>query len=147
MTAYDLEIGDGSIEEDDDVRDAADETPIVRFVNKVLLDAIKQGASDIHFEPYEKDYRVRFRTDGILREIVKPPRNLAPRLAARLKVMSQMDISERRAPQDGRIQMKLSKKRAIDFRVNYPPHYVRGKDRAANPRSNLGSVRYRCIGL
>ena len=119
--AYDLEIGDGSIEEDDDVRDAADETPIVRFVNKVLLDAIKQGASDIHFEPYEKDYRVRFRTDGILREIVKPPRNLAPRLAARLKVMSQMDISERRTPQDGRIQMKLSKKRAIDFRVNTLP--------------------------
>ena len=118
---YDLEIGDGSVEEDDDVRDAADDTPIVRFVNKVLLDAIKQGASDIHFEPYEKDYRVRFRTDGILREVVKPPRNLAPRLAARLKVMSQMDISERRVPQDGRIQMKLSKKRAIDFRVNTLP--------------------------
>ena len=118
---YDLEIGDGSVEEDDDVRDAADDTPIVRFVNKVLLDAIKQGASDIHFEPYEKDYRVRFRTDGILREVVKPPRNLAPRLAARLKVMSQMDISERRIPQDGRIQMKLSKKRAIDFRVNTLP--------------------------
>jgi len=118
---YDLEIGDGSVEEEDDARDAADDTPIVRFVNKVLLDAIKQGASDIHFEPYEKDYRVRFRTDGILREVVKPPRNLAPRLAARLKVMSQMDISERRVPQDGRIQMKLSKKRAIDFRVNSLP--------------------------
>ena len=118
---YDLEIGDGSVEEDDEVRDTADDTPIVRFVNKVLLDAIKQGASDIHFEPYEKDYRVRFRTDGILREVVKPPRNLAPRLAARLKVMSQMDISERRVPQDGRIQMKLSKKRAIDFRVNSLP--------------------------
>ena len=118
---YDLEISDGSVEEDDDVRNAADDTPIVRFVNKVLLDGIKQGASDIHFEPYEKDYRVRFRTDGILREVVKPPRNLAPRLAARLKVMSQMDISERRIPQDGRIQMKLSKKRAIDFRVNTLP--------------------------
>ena len=118
---YDLEIGDGSVEEEDDAREAADDTPIVRFVNKVLLDAIKQGASDIHFEPYEKDYRVRFRTDGILREVVKPPRNLAPRLAARLKVMSQMDISERRIPQDGRIQMKLSKKRAIDFRVNTLP--------------------------
>ena len=118
---YDLEISDGSVDEDDDVRDAADDTPIVRFVNKVLLDGIKQGASDIHFEPYEKDYRVRFRTDGILREVVKPPRNLAPRLAARLKVMSQMDISERRIPQDGRIQMKLSKNRAIDFRVNTLP--------------------------
>ena len=118
---YDLEIGDGSVEEDDEVRDTADDTPIVRVVNKVLLDAIRQGASDIHFEPYEKDFRVRFRTDGILREVVKPPRNLAPRLAARLKVMSQMDISERRIPQDGRIQMKLSKKRAIDFRVNTLP--------------------------
>jgi type IV pilus assembly protein PilB len=118
---YDLEISDGSVDEDDDVRDAADDTPIVRFVNKVLLDGIKQGASDIHFEPYERDYRVRFRTDGILREVVKPPRNLAPRLAARLKVMSQMDISERRIPQDGRIQMKLSKNRAIDFRVNTLP--------------------------
>jgi len=118
---YDLEIGDGSVEEEDDARDAAGDTPIVRFVNKVLLDAIKQGASDIHFEPYEKDYRVRFRTDGILREVVKPPRNVAPRLAVRLKVMAQMDISERRVPQDGRIQMKLSKKRAIDFRVNSLP--------------------------
>jgi type IV pilus assembly protein PilB len=98
-----------------------DETPIVRFVNKVLIDAIKQGASDIHFEPYEKHYRVRFRTDGILREVVKPPKNLAPRLSARLKVMSQMDISERRMPQDGRIQMKLSRNRAIDFRVNTLP--------------------------
>ena len=118
---YDLEIGDGKVEEEDEAHDSADDTPIVRFVNKVLLDAIKQGASDIHFEPYEKDYRVRFRTDGILREVVKPPRNLAPRLAARLKVMSQMDISERRIPQDGRIQMKLSKNRAIDFRVNTLP--------------------------
>ncbi|MCB1854605.1 MAG: Flp pilus assembly complex ATPase component TadA, partial [Halieaceae bacterium] len=101
--------------------EGVDETPIVRFVNKVLIDAIKQGASDIHFEPYEKNYRVRFRTDGILREIVRPPRNLAPRLSARLKVMSQMDISERRIPQDGRIQMKLSRNRAIDFRVNTLP--------------------------
>jgi type IV pilus assembly protein PilB len=101
--------------------DSVDETPIVRFVNKVLIDAIKQGASDIHFEPYEKNYRVRFRTDGVLEEVVKPPRNLAPRLAARLKVMSQMDISERRLPQDGRIQMKLSRNRAIDFRVNTLP--------------------------
>jgi type IV pilus assembly protein PilB len=83
---------------DEDDSGNVDETPIVRFVNKVLIDAIKQGASDIHFEPYEKDYRVRFRTDGVLREVVRPPRNLAPRLAARLKVMSQMDISERRVP-------------------------------------------------
>ena len=118
---YDLEITDGTLDDADEVTDAVDDTPIVKFVNKVLLDAVKQGASDIHFEPYEKDYRVRFRTDGMLREVVKPPRNLAPRLAARLKVMSQMDISERRVPQDGRIQMKLSQKRAIDFRVNTLP--------------------------
>ena len=105
----------------DEGGDSVDETPIVRFVNKVLIDAIKQGASDIHFEPYEKNYRVRFRTDGILSEVVRPPKNLAPRLAARLKVMSQMDISERRVPQDGRIQMRLSRNRAIDFRVNTLP--------------------------
>ncbi len=99
----------------------ADEAPIVRFINKVLLDAIKMGASDIHFEPYEKNYRVRFRSDGILQEVTRPPINLANRLAARLKVMSRMDISERRVPQDGRIKMKISKSRAIDFRVNTLP--------------------------
>ncbi len=117
----DIDISSGEATDGDEGSEAVDETPIVRFVNKVLIDAIKQGASDIHFEPYEKTYRVRFRTDGILREVVKPPRNLAPRLAARLKVMSQMDISERRMPQDGRIQMRLSRNRAIDFRVNTLP--------------------------
>lgn len=104
----------------DDV-DGADEAPIVKFINKVLLDAIKGGASDIHFEPYEKTYRVRFRTDGILHEVTRPPVNLATRMAARLKVMSQMDISERRVPQDGRIKLKITKTRAIDFRVNTLP--------------------------
>lgn len=119
---FDLDIIDENSSETEDVdTSAVDDTPIVRIVNKVLLDAIKQGASDIHFEPYEQNYRVRFRTDGILREIVKPPKTLAPRLAARIKVMSQMDISERRIPQDGRIQMKLSKNRSIDFRVNTLP--------------------------
>ncbi|MGM8228747.1 type IV-A pilus assembly ATPase PilB [Cellvibrio sp. ARAG 10.3] len=106
---------------DDKGASEADEAPIVRFINKVLLDAIKAGASDIHFEPYEKAYRVRFRTDGILHEVAKPPINLSTRMAARLKVMSQMDISERRVPQDGRIKMKISKSRAIDFRVNTLP--------------------------
>ena len=121
-TAFDLDIVDETASDIEDTdTSAVDDAPIVRFVNKVLLDAIKQGASDIHFEPYEKDYRVRFRTDGILREVVKPPRALAPRLSARIKVMSQMDISERRVPQDGRIQMKLSKNRSIDFRVNTLP--------------------------
>ena len=115
----DISMTDTTQEADDDAE--VDETPIVRFVNKVLLDAIKQGSSDIHFEPYENYYRVRFRTDGVLQEVVKPPRNLSMRLAARLKVMSQMDISERRIPQDGRIQMKLSRNRTIDFRVNTLP--------------------------
>lgn len=99
----------------------ADEAPIVKYINKVLLDAIKSGSSDIHFEPYEKSYRIRFRTDGVLHEVSRPPVNLATRMAARLKVMSQMDISERRLPQDGRIKLKVSKSRAIDFRVNTLP--------------------------
>ena len=116
----DIEAVDEDSGQQEDISDV-DDTPIVRFVNKVLIDAIKGGASDIHFEPYEKSYRVRFRTDGILHEVTRPPNNLAPRLAARLKVMSQMDISERRLPQDGRIKMKLSKTRAIDFRVNTLP--------------------------
>ncbi|MDX1656042.1 MAG: type IV-A pilus assembly ATPase PilB [Candidatus Competibacteraceae bacterium] len=98
-----------------------DETPIVRFVNRVLLDAINRGASDIHFEPYEYTYRVRLRQDGVLHEIAKPPGNLAPRIAARLKVMSHLDIAERRSPQDGRMKMKLSQRRAIDFRVSTLP--------------------------
>ena len=100
-----------------DVEDA----PIVRFCNKVLLDAIRKGASDIHFEPYEKIYRVRLRMDGVLKEIAQPPVQLAGKLSARLKVMSRLDIAERRVPQDGRIKMKLSKNRAIDFRVSTCP--------------------------
>ncbi|MCG8382469.1 MAG: type IV-A pilus assembly ATPase PilB [Gammaproteobacteria bacterium] len=98
-----------------------DDTPIVRFVNKLLLDAINKGASDIHVEPYEKRFRVRYRVDGVLQEAAFPPLNMSGRIIARIKVMSQMDISERRVPQDGRIKMKLSAKRAIDFRVNTCP--------------------------
>ncbi len=104
-------------EEDSGVDDA----PVVRFVNKVLLDAIKRGASDLHFEPYEKVYRVRFRIDGVLQEIASPPLSLSSKIAARIKVMSRLDVSERRVPQDGRIKLKLSKKKAIDFRVNTCP--------------------------
>ncbi|ASP40884.1 type IV-A pilus assembly ATPase PilB [Bacterioplanes sanyensis] len=104
-----------------DENDGADDAPIVKFINKMLLDAVKQGSSDLHFEPYEKRYRVRYRTDGVLHEVASPPVNLAGKIAARLKVMSQMDISERRIPQDGRIKMKISKNRAIDFRVNTLP--------------------------
>ena len=107
--------------EETDFTKLADDAPVVKFVNKVLFDAIKQGASDIHFEPYEREYRVRIRADGVLQEVVRPPKGLAPRLAARLKVMARLDISERRTPQDGRIQLKLSKNRSIDFRVSTLP--------------------------
>ena len=105
----------------EDAGSGSDDAPIVRFVNKLLLDAIKGGASDLHFEPYEKAYRVRFRQDGILQTVSKPPVNIASKLAARLKVMARLDISERRVPQDGRIKLKISKTRAIDFRVNTCP--------------------------
>ena len=98
-----------------------DDAPIVKYVNKMLLDAIRGGASDIHFEPYEKIYRVRYRTDGILKEVSRPSIKLAPKISARVKIMAQLDISERRVPQDGRIKMKLSKTKAIDFRVNTLP--------------------------
>lgn len=100
---------------------AEDEAPIVKYINKLLVDAIRMGASDLHFEPYEKSYRVRYRVDGVLRTITNPPLQLANRLASRLKVMSRMDISEKRVPQDGRIKLKLSKTKAIDFRVNSLP--------------------------
>ncbi|KRW62816.1 type IV-A pilus assembly ATPase PilB [Pseudomonas sp. TTU2014-080ASC] len=106
---------------DNNEGNAADDAPVVRFVNKMLLDAIKKGSSDLHFEPYEKNYRVRFRTDGILQEIARPPIQLAPRISARLKVMAGLDISERRKPQDGRIKMRLSKSKSIDFRVSTCP--------------------------
>ncbi|EHK70884.1 type 4 fimbrial biogenesis protein PilB [Pseudomonas psychrotolerans L19] len=99
----------------------ADDAPVVKFVNKMLLDAIKKGSSDLHFEPYEKMYRVRFRTDGVLHEAARPPVQLVSRISARLKVMSNMDISERRKPQDGRVKLKVSKTKSIDFRVNTLP--------------------------
>ena len=116
-----LDISSGEDDQEDSGDSDVDDTPIVRFVNKVMLDAINKKASDIHFEPYEKTYRCRLRIDGVLEEIASPPQNLAPRISARLKVMSRLDISERRIPQDGRIKMQLSKKRSIDFRVNTCP--------------------------
>ncbi len=115
VTAGDEDLQEGVTR--DDVEDA----PIVRFVNKVLLDAIKKGASDVHFEPYEKTFRIRTRLDGVLKEVAMPPVQLAIKMAARLKVMSRLDIAERRVPQDGRIKMRLSKNRAIDFRVSTCP--------------------------
>lgn len=118
-----LEVTGGDDDEAKDApgRDDIEDAPIVRFVNKVLLDAIKRGASDIHFEPYEKTYRIRLRLDGFLKEIASPPVQLAIKLAARIKVMSRLDIAERRVPQDGRIKMRISKNRAIDFRVSTCP--------------------------
>jgi type IV pilus assembly protein PilB len=116
-----LEVSGGEDELEKISRDDVEDAPIVRFVNKLMLDAIRRGASDIHFEPYEKLYRVRFRMDGVLKEIAQPPVQLAGKLSARLKVMSRLDIAERRVPQDGRIKMRLSKSRAIDFRVSTCP--------------------------
>jgi type IV pilus assembly protein PilB len=115
----DIAADDEAGKDDSDAN--VDEAPIVRYINKVLVDAITGGASDIHFEPYEKTFRIRFRQDGILSEVASPPVNLASRLAARLKVMSRMNIAERRVPQDGRIKLRLSRNRDIDFRVNTLP--------------------------
>jgi len=116
-----LDVGGDEQEDEGVTKDDIEDAPVVRFVNKVLLDAIKRGASDIHFEPYEKIFRVRTRLDGVLSEVAMPPVALANKVCARLKVMSRMDIAERRVPQDGRIKMRLSKNRAIDFRVNTCP--------------------------
>ncbi len=122
MDLESLEVTGGEDQVDDKIsRDDVEDAPIVRFVNKLMLDAIRRGASDIHFEPYEKTYRVRFRMDGVLKEIAQPPVQLAGKLSARLKVMSRLDIAERRVPQDGRIKMRLSKNRSIDFRVSTCP--------------------------
>jgi len=120
LESLETEGGDPDVDDKGGGSDVED-APIVRFVNKVMLDAIRRGASDIHFEPYEKIYRVRLRMDGVLKEIAQPPVQLAGKLSARLKVMSRLDIAERRVPQDGRIKMKLSKNRAIDFRVSTCP--------------------------
>ncbi|WP_127556384.1 type IV-A pilus assembly ATPase PilB [Saccharospirillum alexandrii] len=117
----DLDVVDTKKDDDANVADGADDAPVVRFINQMLLSAIKKGASDLHFEPYEKSYRVRFRVDGVLQNIAKPPIGLGPKLSARLKIMSNLDISERRIPQDGRIKLKISKTKSIDFRVNTLP--------------------------
>ncbi len=117
----DVSGGDDEAGGDSGIDAKGDDTPVVKFINKVLVDAIKRGASDIHFEPYENDYRVRLRIDGILKQVAKAPVKLNQRMAARLKVMSQLDIAEKRVPQDGRIKLNLSKTRQIDFRVSTLP--------------------------
>ncbi|MBB3229731.1 type IV-A pilus assembly ATPase PilB [Halomonas stenophila] len=118
--SYGEDVTDVS-DEQQAVAAAGDDAPIVKFVNKILLDAIRRGASDIHFEPYETSYRVRFRIDGMLHDVAHPPFAMRTRIAARLKVMSRLDISERRLPQDGGIKLKISSTRSIDFRVNSLP--------------------------
>jgi len=117
-----LEVGkdeEGGSESGVDAK--GDDTPVVKFVNKVLVEAIRRGASDIHFEPYETDYRVRLRIDGLLNQVAKAPVKLSQRIAARLKVMAQLDIAEKRVPQDGRIKLNLSKTKQVDFRVSTLP--------------------------
>ncbi len=119
-----LDVGGGDDDigsSDSGVDGKGDDTPVVKFVNKVLIDAIKKGASDIHFEPYETDYRVRLRIDGILKQVAKMPVKLNQRITARLKVMAQLDIAEKRVPQDGRIKLNISKTKQIDFRVSTLP--------------------------
>lgn len=125
LAGQDLDDIDIGVNEDESSVGAADEAqadaPVVRFVNKVILDAVNTGASDIHIEPYEKTFRIRYRVDGVLHIINNPPPALARRLTARIKILSRLDIAERRVPQDGRMQMRLSKNRAIDFRVSTCP--------------------------
>lgn len=111
------EKGDDS----NDVNNKEEDAPIIVYINKILMDAIKRGASDLHFEPYEKEYRIRFRVDGVLHEIAKPPIGLESRISARIKVMSQLDLAEKRKPQDGRIKLKITAKKSIDFRVSTLP--------------------------
>jgi type IV pilus assembly protein PilB len=101
--------------------DDKDDAPIIVYINKILMDAIKKGASDLHFEPYEHKYRIRFRIDGILHEVANPPNTLASKLSARIKVMSRLDIAEKRKPQDGRIKLKITERKSIDFRVSTMP--------------------------
>ncbi|PSJ46630.1 type IV-A pilus assembly ATPase PilB [Zobellella endophytica] len=116
-----LELGEDPSERDDDLGRGDDDAPIVRYINKIMLDAVRKEASDLHFEPYERFYRIRFRIDGMLHEVASPPVNLATRFAARLKVMARLDIAERRLPQDGRIKLKLTRNKSVDMRVNTLP--------------------------
>ncbi|MDX5446249.1 MAG: type IV-A pilus assembly ATPase PilB [Zoogloeaceae bacterium] len=114
-------VGEPPETEGSDGNQEVDDAPVVRYIQKILIDAINEGASDIHFEPYEKSYRIRVRTDGMLREVAQPPLVLKDKIAARIKVISRLDISEKRVPQDGRMKLVLSKNKAIDFRVSSLP--------------------------
>lgn len=117
----DLEFADPDAQLDSGPQTEVDDAPVVKFIHKMLLDAIGIGASDIHFEPYEKYYRIRYRVDGVLKEVAQPPLLLKEKIASRIKVISRLDISEKRLPQDGRLKLVISKTRAIDFRVSTLP--------------------------
>ncbi len=122
LNGLELEIGEDEAESSTGIdANANDDAPVVKFVNKILVDAIRRGASDIHFEPFETQYRVRLRMDGMLKAVASPPMKMANRIASRIKVMAQLDIAEKRVPQDGRIKLNLSKTRAVDFRVSSLP--------------------------
>ena len=122
LNEQDFDIATAEIDEEaESAKAEVDDAPIVKFINKMLLDAINMGASDLHFEPYEKFYRIRYRIDGVLRDVAQPPLAIKDKLASRVKVISNLDISEKRIPQDGRMKLKLSKTRTIDFRVSTLP--------------------------
>ena len=118
---FDLDLGGGEAEIETENTQEVDDAPVVKFLNKMLLDAINMGASDLHFEPYEKFYRIRYRVDGVLKDIAQPPLAIKDKLASRIKIISNLDISEKRIPQDGRMKLVLSKTRTIDFRVSTLP--------------------------
>ncbi len=122
---------DGNVEE---LTKAADDAPVIKLVNLILKDAIGKGASDIHVEPYEKDFRVRFRIDGVLYEVMKPPMKLRNAITSRLKIMAQLDISERRLPQDGRIKIKMRRRQGDGLPRQRLPHALRREDRDAPAR-------------
>ena len=144
-----LEVTGGDDEANNDSlgRDDVEDAPIVRFVNKILLDAIKKGASDIHFEPYEKIFRIRTRLDGVLKEVALPPVQLAIKIVARLKVMARLDIAERRVPQDGRIKMRLSKKPRHRLSRQHLSDAFWRKGRHPYSRPVERNAWHRCLGL
>ncbi len=148
VSEADLEISGGDDESQQEaVNVEVDDAPVVKYIQKILLDAINAGASDIHFEPYEKFYRIRYRQDGVLREIAQPPLAIKEKIASRIKVISKLDISEKRVPQDGRMKLVLSKSRAIDFRVSTLPTLHGEKNLYPDSGSNVRHARYRCAGL
>ena len=116
-----VELHEGTVQSDDEANPDVEDAPVVKYIQKILLDAISAGVSDIHFEPYEKFYRIRYRLDGILKEVAQPPLVIKDKMASRIKVISRLDISEKRVPQDGRMKLSLSKSRSIDFRVSTLP--------------------------